>query len=93
MDLDKIEQQLKEIEDKKSKLLDVTKPISIIPDNVNDLTKQEELKEIKEKQDNLLEEVNAIKEQIKEEGVKTCNICGHKILSSLEVCPYCKHKF
>lgn len=93
VDLDKIEQQLKEIEDKKSKLLDVTKPISIIPDNVNDLTKQEELKEIKEKQDNLLEEVNAIKEQIKEEGVKTCNICGHKILSSLEVCPYCKHKF
>ena len=93
VDLDKIEQQLKEIEDKKSKLLDVTKPISIIPDNVNDLTNQEELKEIKEKQDNLLEEVNAIKEQIKEEGVKTCNICGHKILSSLEVCPYCKHKF
>ena len=93
VDLEKIEQQLKEIEDKKSKLLDVTKPISIIPDNVNDLTKQEELKEIKEKQDNLLEEVNAIKEQIKEEGVKTCNICGHKILSSLEVCPYCKHKF
>ena len=93
VDLDKIEQQLKEIEDKKSKLLDVTKPISIIPDNVNDLTKQEELKEIKEKQDNLLEEVNAIKEQIKEEGVKTCNICGHKILSSLEVCPYCKRKF
>lgn len=93
IDLDKIEQQLKEIEDKKSKLLDVTKPISIIPDNVNDLTNQEELKEIKEKQDNLLEEVNAIKEQIKEEGVKTCNICGHKILSSLEVCPYCKHKF
>ena len=91
--LDKIEQQLKEIEDKKSKLLDVTKPISIIPDNVNDLTNQEELKEIKEKQDNLLEEVNAIKEQIKEEGVKTCNICGHKILSSLEVCPYCKRKF
>ena len=93
VDLDKIEQQLKEIEDKKSKLLDVTKPISIIPDNVNDLTNQEELKEIKEKQDNLLEEVNSIKEQIKEEGVKTCNICGHKILSSLEVCPYCKHKF
>lgn len=93
VDLDKIEQQLKEIEDKKSKLLDVTKPISIIPDNVNDLTNQEELKEIKEKQDNLLEEVNAIKEQIKEEGVKTCNICGHKILSSLEACPYCKHKF
>lgn len=93
VDLDKIEQQLKEIEDKKSKLLDVTKPISIIPDNVNDLTNQEELKEIKEKQDNLLEEVNAIKEQIKEEGVKTCNICGHKILSSLEVCPYCKRKF
>ena len=51
VDLDKIEQQLKEIEDKKSKLLDVTKPISIIPDNVNDLTNQEELKEIKEKQD------------------------------------------
>ena len=93
VDLEKIEKQLKEIEDKKSKLLDVTKPISIIPDNVNDLTNQEELKEIKEKQDNLLEEVNAIKEQIKEEGVKTCNICGHKILSSLEVCPYCKHKF
>lgn len=93
IDLDKIEKQLKEIEDKKSKLLDVTKPISIIPDNVNDLTNQEELKEIKEKQDKIDEEVKALKEQMQDEGVKTCNICGHKILSSLEVCPYCKHKF
>lgn len=93
VDLEKIEKQLKEIEDKKSKLLEVTKPISIIPDNVNDITNKDELKEIKEKQDNILEEVNALKEQMKEEGVKTCNICGHKILSSLEVCPYCKHKF
>lgn len=93
VDLEKIEKQLKEIEDKKSKLLDVTKPISIIPDNVNDLTNQEELKEIKEKQDKIDEEVKALKEQMQDEGVKTCNICGHKILSSLEVCPYCKHKF
>lgn len=93
VDLDKIEKQLKEIEDKKSKLLDVTKPISIIPDNVNDLTKKDELQEIKEKQDKIDEEVKALKEQMQDEGVKTCNICGHKILSSLEVCPYCKHKF
>ena len=27
------------------------------------------------------------------DDVKTCIVCGHKILNSLDICPYCKHKF
>lgn len=73
LDLEKIEQQIKEINAKKETENEFTKPITIIPNNVNDLTNE--------------------KEEKNDDNVKTCIVCGHKILNSLDICPYCKHKF
>ena len=85
-------ERLESIEEKYNEITkELTKPETL--NNVKLLTELSKKQSSLEETVTLYKRYKSIKEQIKEEGVKTCNICGHKILSSLEVCPYCKHKF